>query len=142
MTKTAGFDISEIKSQDRTIEITHPGTGENLGIRVTLMSIDDERLQKIKRSITDRRLHLEARGKTLRADEIEENKITIYATSITGWEWYALSEGIAPVLFHGDIPEFNRRNVVAVLTELTWFADQINAELNETKAFFGRSKLS
>lgn len=128
-------DIATIKTTDRTIEILHPATREPIGIRVTLMSIDDERMTKIKRKITDRRLYLEQRGKTFKAEEIEENKTEILFGAMTGWDWYAPEGGEQPT-FHGKTPEFNRRDVSAVLTELTWFADQVNEAVGETQAFF------
>jgi len=139
------MDLSQIKTGDRTIEILHPATGEKLGVRVNLVSIDDERLTKAKRVITDRRLYLEARGKVFKAEEIEENKINLLFAAMTGWEWYAQqatddTPAIDAPTFHGEIPEFNRRNVNAVLYELAWFNDQVNEAIGETKAFFEPSK--
>jgi len=123
-------DISAIKPVERTVEIKHPGGGALLGIRVKLMSIDDERMQRARRKIEDRRLHLAKRNKTFTADEIDENKNFVYFTAMTGWEWYD------DATFHDEIPEFNQRNVYAVFTELPWFRDQIENELGETEAFF------
>lgn len=146
-------DISQIKTGDRKIEILHPATGEKLGVRVSLLSIDDERLMKAKRAITDRRIYLEARGKSFKAEEIEENKTNLLFAAMTDWEWYAQPEVrdpsdakiiITPAVecpsFHGEIPEFSRRNVIAVLAELSWFNDQVNEAVSETKAFFDNSK--
>ena len=144
-------DISNIKMTDRMVEIVHPGTGEKLGIRVNIISIDDERMMKVKRGITDRRLYLEARGKTFKADEIEENKNNLLLAAIIGWEWYAqeavkddngkvIIEARECPQFNGEIPEFNRRNVTAVITDLPWFANQINDAIGETDSFFRNSK--
>lgn len=132
-------DLSEIKTSDRTIEILHPATGEKLGVQVTLVSIDDDRLQKLKRQITDRRLHLEARGKTFKAEEIEENKNNLLFTATTGWTWGKDADGEQQT-FHGEVPEHNRKNFTAVVTELPWFGDQINEAVGDTKAFFSNSK--
>ncbi len=144
-------DIAGIKTTDRTIEIVHPGTGEKLGIRVSLVSIDDERLMKVKRSITDRRLYLEARGKTFKAEEIEENRINLLIAATIGWEWYEqpaildenkkiIKEAVERPSFNGEVPEFNRRNVLAVINMLSWFGDQINEAIGETNSFFDNSK--
>lgn len=129
-------DISTIKTNARTIEILHPGDGSPLGVRVNLVSIDDEALTKIKRKITDDRLHMEARGKSFKAEQVEDNKHNILFAAINNWEWY---DGTT---FHGDVPEFNRKNVLAVFIELPWFADQINEAVGDTKAFFDNSKAS
>lgn len=137
-------DIANIKPVARTIEIRHPATGRPIGIRVSLVSIDDERLTKVKRAITDKRLHLEARGKTFKAEEIEENRIKINMTAMTGWEWYNPTgkqgdEGYdaeEQATFNGEVPDYKPSNVRAVLTELSWFGDQINEAIGETESFF------
>ena len=130
-------DLSEIQPVSRTIEILHPGNGRPIGVRVSLMSLDDERLSKIRRAITDKRLHLEARAKTFKAEEIEANRMAILTTAITGWEWYSpTGEKEDCAKFKGEVPDFNRTNVKEVLTDLSWFGDQINEALGETESFF------
>jgi len=132
-------DIGKIKSSDREIIILHPGTKEPIGITVMVMHIDDPRLKKVKRRITDERLRLDQRGKNFKAEEIEDNKNNILFNAMTGWEFGKDPNG-DQATFNGDIPEFNRRNVVQVLDELPWFADQINEAIGETEAFFNNSK--
>lgn len=137
-------DLANIKPVSRAVEIIHPGTGRKLGVRVNIVSLDDERLSKVRRSITDKRLHLEARGKTFKSTEIEDNRLTIISTAITGWEWYnptgeAGDEGFdfdAMPTFNDETPDFKPVNVRSVLSELSWFADQINEALGETESFF------
>lgn len=142
-------DLANIQTNDRTIEILHPGNGERIGVRVTVMHIDDERLAKIKRGITDRRLYLEARGKVFKAEEIEENKNNLLFGAMTGWEWYnptgkegdeGFDASAAPSFDGDNNPDFNRKNVNAVLTKLPWFSDQVNEAVGDTKAFFSPSK--
>lgn len=130
-------DLAEIKPVVRTIEIRHPGTSRPLGVRVNLASLDDERLAKVRRSIQDKRLYLEQRGKTFKSEEIEANRLTILTTAITGWEWYSPTGDATDMpQFKGEVPEFSRANVREVLTTLTWFGDQINEALGETESFF------
>ena len=131
------MDISELKPADeRVIEITHPGTGDPIGVRVSLMSITDARMVKIKRKIQDERLRLEARGKNFKADDIEENRNELSFRAMTGWEWYDGAN------FKGDKnPVFNRATVDTVLTELPWFRDQIEEGVSDEKSFFTTSKL-
>ena len=141
-------DLSKIKASERTVEILHPGTGEKLGVRVPLVSIDDDRMKAVKRSITDRRLHLEQRGKHFKAEEIEENRNNLLFKAMTGWEWYNPTgnegdEGYdadAMPDFGGEVPEFNRRNVVAVFEAMSWFRDQLDEAIGDEKAFFDNSK--
>lgn len=142
-------EITDIQSVDREVEITHPASGENIGVRVRLVSIDDDRLTKIKRRITDRRIHLEARGKTLKAEEIEENSVDLLFTAMLDWKWYNPTgnegdEGFDPNAapsFNGEAqPDFNRKNVNAIFDRLAWFKQQIGEAVGETKAFFDNSK--
>lgn len=130
------MDISEIKVSTRTIEIKHPKTGDNLGIRVTLKSLDDDTMTKTKRTITDRRLYLEQRGKSFKAEEIEENKNNLLVAAMTDWEWYKPTDDQDAPTFHGETPAFNNRTIRAVFGELAWFRDQVSEELGESKAFF------
>lgn len=141
-------DLTQIVPTDRSIEILHPATGETLGVRVGLVSIDDDRLTKVKRAITDRRIHLDARGKSFKAEEIEDNRNQILFTAMTGWDWYNPTgkegdkdyDADAMPDFNGDVPDFNRKNVMDVFAKLPWFADQINEAIGDTRAFFSNSK--
>jgi len=132
-------DIGNIVSNDRVIDILHPGTKEPLGIKVSIMHIDDDRMKKIKRKITDERLRLEQRGKNFKAEDLESNRSTLLFSAMTGWEWGKDADGDQNT-FHGEIPDFDRRTVIAVLDEKPWFADQINEAISETEAFFSNSK--
>ena len=134
-------DIDDIRSNERVIEILHPRTREPVGIRVTIVSVDDEKLSKLKRSIQDRRMYLEARGKTFKAEEIEENGLNLKVAAMTGWEWYA-PEGKKQANYKGRVPDFTRKDVTEVLTEKKWFGDQINTAIGETEAFFDKSSPS
>lgn len=144
------MDISTVKPTNRTIEIKHPGTGMPLGVRVTIVSVDDERLKKAKRDIMDRRLYLEQRGKVFKAEEVEENTQNLLFTATLGWVWYNPTgdegdDGYDPTAmpsFGDEQPAFNQRNFKRIITTLPWFADQINEEIGERKAFFGDSEPS
>lgn len=140
------MDISVYQPSERIIEITSPGRDvKNLGIRVSLMSIADPRMKRIKRKIQDRKLHLEARGKNFKADEIEDNRNDITFEAMTGWQWYKIdadgneaADG-EQATFHGKVPAFVRKEVYGVFDELSWFRDQIDEAIGEEKDFFAQS---
>lgn len=125
------MDLSSLKPTERQVEILHPGTDEELGIRITLVSINDERLKKAKRRIQDEKLRLEVRGKNFKSEDIEENAIELDFAAMTGWEWYGKD-----VNFNGSKPEFNRANVKAVFESLPWFQRQVEEAISDEKAFF------
>jgi transglutaminase-like putative cysteine protease len=141
-------DISEIKPIDRKIEIKHPGTKQPIGIRLTVLSMEDDRLKRLKRRIIDEGLHRNARGKHFKAEEIEDNRYALLFGASLDWEWYNPTgeegdkdyDADAMPDFHGGIPEFNRKNFVAVCDELSWFADQVDEAVGDDDAFFKESK--
>lgn len=144
-------DLATLKPTERTIEILHPSTGAPLGIRLTVMSIDDDRLKRVKRNITDEQLKLQARGKSFKADELERNAHQILFAASTGWTAYNPTgtdkdggyDADATPTFNGKPwPDYNQRNFMEVIETLPWFADQVREAIDETKAFFGTSKAS
>lgn len=146
------MDISKLKPLERTIEIMNPATGYTtpLGIRVKMMSIEDDRLKKLKRSFTDEHLKRDSKGKAIKADELEHNSHMLLFTASLAWEWYnptgqkgdAGFEADAMPDWKGAVPEYNQRNFIEVLTEFPQFADQIQEAVDEKKAFFADLKRS
>lgn len=125
------MDIANIRPNDRTIEIRDPGTAEPIGVRVTIMSRDDERMKKTKRLMADRNIQAERRGKTLKADERERNGVEFLFAAMIGWEWYG-----EDVTFNGEKPEFNLKNVAEVFEKLPWFKTQVDEEIADDQRFF------
>lgn len=142
------MELTNLKPTDRTIEIVSPVSGQPIGVRVRVMSIEDDRLKRIKRQITDDSLKLQAKNKAFKAEELEQNANKLMFGGTLGWEWYNPTgeegdEGYdaeqMPV-FKGEQPEYNQKNFVAVVTELPWFGEQIQEAIGETKSFFDNSK--
>lgn len=137
-------DIASFKPTERKVEITHPVTGAPLGIRVTVMSINDDRLLKHKRTFRDEANRLASKGKHIKAEQEEANSYALLFAATTGWEWYNPTGGEkdkgydkeAMPDFNGAVPEYNERNFKAVAKELSWFTAQLTAEIDEEKAFF------
>ena len=123
------MDISTLTPNERIIEIKHPATDENLGIRVTIVSLDDDKTKQIRRQFINKRLELEKKGKSFRADDIEENEVDLLIASMTGWDWYDAE-------FHGEKLEFTTHNIKKVFRELPWFKKQVSEAVSDEKAFF------
>lgn len=142
------MELTNLKPTDRTIEIVSPVTGQPIGIRVRVMSIEDDRLKRIKRQITDESLKLQAKNKAFKADELERNANMLMFGGTLGWEWYnpTGSEGDEGYdanqmpAFHGEQPDYNQKNFVALVTEITWIGEQIQEAIGETKSFFDLSR--
>ncbi len=125
------MDISKIAPMERKIEIKHPGTGQDLGISITLMSPDDERLKPLIREINEKALSLRQKNKSFTAEQTEANTLKLMLTTIVAWDWYGKD-----VEFEGKKPEFNSANVKKVLERCDWLRKQIDEELSETRSFF------
>ena len=144
------MDVSKLKPLERTIEILNPENDTPLGIRVRVMSIEDERLKKIKRAFSDERLKRDSKGKALKTEEIERNAHMLLFTASLGWEWYNPTgkdgghghDADAMPDWKGQVPEYNQRNFIEVLSEFPQFATQMSEAIDETKAFFANSNRS
>lgn len=131
------MDLSELKPSERMVEILTPGTKKPLGVRVSILHINDERLKKIKRQFQDERYRLEARGKQFKAETIETNLNELTFAAMVGWEWYSpTGDDKDRAKFKGEVPEFNKRNVLEIFDQLPWFRDQIGEEMGDDEAFF------
>lgn len=144
------MDISGIKPGERTVEINHPATGLPIGIRISLMSLEDDRMKRLKRQITDESLKLQAKGKAFKADELERNSNMLLFQATTGWEWYNPTgkekedgyDADAMPDYQGSVPPYNQKNFLAVINDASFIADQLREAIEDTKSFFDNSKSS
>lgn len=138
-------ELAALVPVERKLEILHPVTDSPLGVRIALISVDDDRLKKLRRAFVDKDQGLAAKKRNYRpsAEELESRFEQIAFTACQGWHWYnpTGSEGDegysaeAMPTFDGEVPEFNMRNFQAVTRRLEWFKAQINEALEETKDF-------
>ena len=139
------MDLNTLVPSERMIEIVSPGTKSPLGIRITIMHIDDHRLKNLKRKLQDERQRREQRGKILTAETQDENLSEVIYASMLGWEWYNPTglndkvKGYNPEKmpnFDGKTPEFTKASVFAMFEKIPWFRDQIGEAVGETESFF------
>lgn len=136
-------DVTGIKPIERDVEIINPETGAPLGIRLTMISMDDPRMKQLMREITDQAQKLARRNKNFNSEQLEQNTNAIMYRSTLGWTWYN-PEGddadTAPTLDGESNPPFNKQNYYRML-DMPWFKRQLNDELEDTNAFFAKSGL-
>lgn len=141
------MDLSTIKPSERIVEILHPATKEPIGIRVSLVHIEDESMKRLKRQIQDDRLRLESKGKFIKSDVVEENTKELAFTAMKSWEWYNPTgiskkenkgfDELKRATWKGEAaPEFSKKNVFDVFETLPWFLNFICAEIGDSEAFF------
>lgn len=137
-------DLSTIKPLERIFTVLHPKTEKEIGLRVTMISMSDPRMQKIRRNIQNKQLQLQSRNKHFKADDIEENQYELIYNALTGWEFYnptgqkgdAGFDPDAALTFKGEVPAFTKHNVVTLLSELEWVTNQLSEAISDEKAFF------
>lgn len=137
-------DLSAIKPMERTVEICSAGTNpQPLGIRLTIISVQDEKMARLRRNFHDAERAANLKNKTLKAVEIENNSDELLCAAITGWEWYnptgskgeAGYDADAMPQWGGEVLEFNKKNVLMLLRQ-EWFSSQVSREVGDTEAFF------
>jgi hypothetical protein len=133
------MDIAELKPVERFVDILHPVTDKPIGVRVSLVSFADKSLKKTKHRLINEQTDRNKRGKTIKADEIEENSIDLTFAAMRGWDWTKGDDG-KPATFKGEKPEFTKPNVEKVFDELPWFQTQVEEAISDEKAFFTKLK--
>jgi len=117
------------------LEITHPGTGREMGLRLLLQAIESEAVKPVTRRIENERLKLERTRKGgFNSDQLRQNGIDIISACIIGWEWHDDASGNAGG-FAGEQLAFTPANVKKVL-EVDWLRMQIDRELMDESRFF------
>lgn len=124
------MDLETLRPSERLVEILHPANGKPIGLKVNIISLNDDRVSPIKREIRNRKLMLESRGKYFKSEDIDTNEEELLLACITGWVWEN------DLTFHGEKPEFTPLNVKKVLKEFSWIKAQIMESIGDEKAFF------
>lgn len=123
-------DLSKIKTVERTIEILHPATKEELGVSVTLMSPNDPRLDTLRKQVSQKQLALQAKGKVEKVEDVKATRHKILFTAITRWDWRGDAN------FNGEKPDLTPANFNEIVEELPWFMQQLDEEFGEIERFF------
>ena len=123
------MDISSIKVIERDIEIVNPGTKEKLGIVVTIMSPKDDRLNKLRDSIAQKQLQIQAKGKVQKIDDLNADRRKIIFAAIVRWDW-----GVNT--WEGQKPELTPAILNDIDEKASWFVEQINEAFGELESFF------
>lgn len=128
------MDILAIQPSTISVDIKHPATGAPIGLKVECVSLEDDRVKAVERTIKNRAL----RGgrNTVTAEKIEDNTVELLSAAIVGWEW-------ADGLTLGDLknPPLSKITVGKLLA-VGWIAKQIDMALGDEAAFFSSSALS
>lgn len=126
-------NFAEIKSANSFLEITHPKTGEPIGLRVEILPPDSEIVRSRVRAIRDARQHKERRGIVVTASEQERISIDLCVTAVVDWQW---TKPIDEANYNGEQPSFAKSTLAEMLKTLEWMRRQIDDHLGDEKNFF------
>jgi hypothetical protein len=122
------MDLASLVAGKNTVDITHPKTGEPIGLKVTLRSSDAPEVKEVARKHLNDTLML--RGKTPSAEKVEARALDLMVASVESWEW-------APgVTWGNEALECTPANVRRVLKDAPWIKRQLDVALGDEGAFF------
>jgi len=135
------MDLSTIKPTTQTVEILHPATKEPIGLRIELVSLEDDKMKATIRANKNKALARDKSGRTLKAEEFEATSNETVLKAMQSWEWYAPEGSESATNWRGDeSPAMNLKVVTEIFDELPWIKDQLMEKLSETESFFESSK--
>lgn len=80
-------DLSTIKAEDRSVNLLHPKTGDELGLVFHLRSPYDDEVQRVKREWQNHRLAPKRRNKAITVEELEAFQDKLIIAAVKGWTW-------------------------------------------------------
>lgn len=124
------FDLSSLSNMTvlqeagTEVDITHPGTGESLGIKMQVVGPDSKRQKSATAMIVGERAELRMRKIT--AARLEDETIRIAASSIVAW---------SGVVEDGKEIEYSPSAALTLLTKYPFIREQITAYSNDRANF-------
>lgn len=128
-------DFNTVETTDHSIEIVHPGTGEPIGLRVTLRPNTAPEVKAIEKKWMDSGLKNASKRVPLTAETVERRALDMLVALVGGWQWVEDAEG-KPGSVNGEQPECTPVNVRKLLTDYPWLKKQIDQEAAVDSAFF------
>lgn len=125
------FDLTELNTVElankgAVINIVHPSTGDDLGMKITVAGSDSDLYRKAQRKIMNKRL-AEKKMKT-RVEEIENESLELLAQCTMSWE--GVKEGGMDILC---TPE----NAKRLYKTYPWLKEQVDTAITDRGLYLG-----
>jgi hypothetical protein len=125
----ATLDVTAKAEQGAWLTLRHPGTGDDLPVRIRLAGKDSKAWKDAEREYSDRRLEeIQKRGKMgkVKTAQIEERGIKLLAMATLEWEGVELN---------GQTLECTRQNAIRLYTEHVWITEQVDEFVGDRANF-------
>jgi hypothetical protein len=127
-------DLSSLQQNDSAeIGILHPSTGEDLGITITVASIDSKTYRKAQHEQANAQIGQMAakgaKGVAVTAEVVEERGLALLTKCTLGWRG---------VEFEGKTLECTPENVRMVYDQFPWIREQVDRAIANRSHFFKR----
>ena len=120
----ATLDTSKVAEEGAELLVAHPTTGEDLGIKITLIGTDSKTFRDISKSRAT--ASLKKKSREIDLDQNEQDSIELLARCTKGWS--GITEN------GKDIP-FGHENAVELYTKYLWLREQIDRFMADRSTF-------
>ena len=120
----ATLDTSKVAEDGAELLVAHPTTGEDLGIKITLIGTDSKTFRDISKSRAT--ASLKKKSREIDLDQNEQDSIELLARCTKGWS--GITEN------GKDIP-FGHENAVELYTKYLWLREQIDRFMADRSNF-------
>ena len=110
------LDVSAIAEQGAILNVTHPVSGQNLGVSIRLAGADSEIYRKAMRAAAARRINSRRRS-ALTPEEMEQEALELLAKATLGWEG---------VVLDGETLPFSPENARRLYGRFPWIKEQVD----------------
>lgn len=126
----AQIDLVKASNEGREVEITHPITGDPLGMFVRVLGRESDTFREIIQDRIDKQIEQQAkakrRSKPKTVAQGEEEAVELLAACTTGWRG---------VVLEGKELEFTVANVKMVYKHWAWFRAQVDDAIGDLSGF-------
>lgn len=122
----ASLDFRKEQEDGAAVDITHPKTGDRIGLKIWVAGPDSERQRKARRAVINERLQL--RNQKVTAELLESEAVETLARATFKLEW---DEGVN---FKGET-EWSVKFVRRIFEALPFAFEQVNAAAGDRAGF-------
>jgi hypothetical protein len=117
--------LAQAQEEGIDVDILHPKTGEELGIKIRVAGPDSARQKKARNAVNNERL-AKSRNKRATAADLESDALKVTAASIISWDG---------VIENGQAVELNSENAASILTKYPFIYDQLTSAVGDRAGF-------